>query len=376
MKNQKISFSKPDITFNDLKTVSEVIKSGWLTHGPYTKKFEDEFIKFTKSNYACTVASCTAGLHLVCLALDIGPGDEVIVPAQTHTATAHAVEYTGAKAVFADIDYITGNISIDEINKKITSRTKLIIPVHMAGLLCDMEKILKIAKNKNLQVLEDCAHALGTRKKKIHAGNFGIAGSFSFYPTKQITTGEGGMVVCNDQKLFKKIKNLKQFGIDTPIHKRKKPGLYDVTDLGYNYRMTDFQAALGHAQIKRYSKNLKIRLRNAKHYSELLGRSGDKINFSNFNKDCSYFMFQILLKNNSFREKAVKALKENNIGFGIQYARPVPHMNFYKKKYKINKSQFPNAQRYSNNVISLPCHSGLGLKEIGKICNVIIKSIL
>lgn len=375
MKNNKIPFSKPDITLNDLRTVSKVIKSGWLTHGPYTKMFEDEFIKFTKSNYATTVGSCTAGLHLVCLALDIGPGDEVIVPAQTHTATAHAVEYTGAKAVFADIDYITGNISLDEINKKITSRTKLIIPVHMAGLLCDMDRILKIAKNKNLQVLEDCAHALGTRKKKIHAGNFGIAGSFSFYPTKQITTGEGGMVICNDKKFLAKIKKLKQFGIDTPIHKRKKPGLYDVTDLGYNYRMTDFQAALGHAQIKRYSKNFKIRLRNAKHYTKLLGNNGDKINFCNFSKNCSYFMFQILLKNNSFREKVIKILKKNNIGFGIQYARPVPYMEFYKKKYKINKSEFPNALRYSDNVISLPSHSGLSLKEIEKICSTVIKSL-
>ena len=183
------------------------------------------------------------------------------------------------------------------------------------------------------------------------------------------------MVICNDKKFLAKIKKLKQFGIDTPIHKRKKPGLYDVTDLGYNYRMTDFQAALGHAQIKRYSKNFKIRLRNAKHYTKLLGNNGDKINFCNFSKNCSYFMFQILLKNNSFREKVIKILKKNNMGFGIQYARPVPYMEFYKKKYKINKSEFPNALRYSDNVISLPSHSGLSLKEIEKICSTVIKSL-
>jgi perosamine synthetase len=373
MKNKKIPFSKPDILPKDLSSVSKVIKSGWLTHGPFTSMFEEEFAKLTKSNYATTVGSCTAGLHLACLALDIGAGDEVIVPAQTHTATAHAVEYTGAKAVFADIDYYTGNISIKEILKKITSRTKLIIPVHMAGLICEIREIIKIAKNRNIQVLEDCAHALGSKINNVHAGNFGIAGSFSFYPTKQITTGEGGMVISNDKKFLSKVKKLKQFGIDTPIHKRKKPGLYDVTDLGFNYRMTDFQAALGLGQIRRYEKNLFLRKRNAELYSKNL--KGNKyLDVLDYNKNCSYFIFQILSKSSIIRNKIIKKLKSNNIGFGIHYATPVPLLNYYKKKYNYKANQFLNSYLYSNNVLSLPTHSGLSKNDIHLICKTIIDS--
>ena len=194
---------------------------GWLAHGYYSSKFEEEFKKFTKSKYAITLSSCTAGLHLSCMALGIKKGDEVIVPAQTHAATAHSVEYTGAKAVFADIDYSNGNISLNDIEKKINKRTKAIIPVHMAGKSCDMNGLLKIAKKYKLKIIEDCAHALGSHYGGKHLGNFGSTGSFSFYPTKQITTGEGGMLVTNDLKLFNKINKLKAFGIDTPPQLRK-----------------------------------------------------------------------------------------------------------------------------------------------------------
>ena len=159
------------------------------------------------------------------MALGIKKGDEVIVPAQTHAATAHSVEYTGAKAVFADIDYSNGNISLNDIEKKINKRTKAIIPVHMAGKSCDMNGLLKIAKKYKLKIIEDCAHALGSHYGGKHLGNFGSTGSFSFYPTKQITTGEGGMLVTNDLKLFNKINKLKAFGIDTPPQLRKKPGI-------------------------------------------------------------------------------------------------------------------------------------------------------
>ena len=248
-----IKFSIPNIQTSDIKTVSKIIKSGWLTHGKYTTLFEKEFKKFTKSKYAISVSSCTAGLHLSCLASGFKKGDEIIVPAQTHTATAHAVEYTGARAIFADIDFKTGNINLENIKKKITKNTKGLIIVHMAGYPCDVEKIRSFC-SKKIILLEDCAHAVGTKVKNKHVGNFGISGSFSFYPTKQITTGEGGMVITNDFNFYKKIKKLKAFGIDKDIKDRKKQGDYDVKSLGFNYRMTDFQAALGYKQIKQYKK--------------------------------------------------------------------------------------------------------------------------
>ena len=199
-----IKFSIPNIQTSDIKTVSKIIKSGWLTHGKYTTLFEKEFKKFTKSKYAISVSSCTAGLHLSCLASGFKKGDEIIVPAQTHTATAHAVEYTGARAIFADIDFKTGNINLENIKKKITKNTKGLIIVHMAGYPCDVEKIRSFCSKKKIILLEDCAHAVGTKVKNKHVGNFGISGSFSFYPTKQITTGEGGMVITNDLIFIKK----------------------------------------------------------------------------------------------------------------------------------------------------------------------------
>ena len=257
-----IPFSSPDINEQDIESVAKVIKSGWLTHGNYSELLETLFCQYTGAKYATTVSNCTAGLHLSCLAAGFSKGDEVIVPAQTHVATAHAVEYTGAKPVFIDVDSITGNIKWELINSKLSKNTKGIITVHMAGHPCNMSEIKKICNRNDIQLIEDCAHAIGTVYKDKHVGNFGKAGCFSFYPTKQITTGEGGVVISNDRKFIEKIKSLKAFGIDTPLKLRKKPGIYDVKDLGYNYRMTDFQAALGAGQIERYAENLKKRKSN------------------------------------------------------------------------------------------------------------------
>ena len=260
---KEIKFSISNISNQDNKVIQKILKSGWLTHGKYTRLFEKEFCKFTKAKYAVSVSSCTAGLHLSCIAAGFKKGDEVIVPAQTHTATAHAVEYTGAKVIFVDVESLTGNIDTEKILKKITKKTKGIIIVHMAGYPCNVQRILKICKKKNLKLIEDCAHGLGTYVKKKHVGNYGKSGSFSFYPTKQITTGEGGAVITNDKNFYYKIKKLKAFGIDKDIKDRKKQGDYDVKSLGFNYRMTDFQAALGFNQVKNNTINF-LNLRNKK----------------------------------------------------------------------------------------------------------------
>ena len=268
-----IPFHKPNIpeSLDSINTSS--IKSGWLTHGKYTALFENEIKKFTKAKYCLTVSSCTAGLHISCLASNFKKNDEVIVPSLTHTATAHAVEYTGAKAVFADVDLLSGNITLENIKSKISSKTKGVILVHMAGVPCDLEKIIKFCNKKKITIIEDCAHALGTKYKRKHVGTFGISGSFSFYPTKQITTGEGGAIITNNFNFYKRLKKLKAFGIDKDIKERKKVGDYDVKDLGYNYRMTDFQAALGYNQIKKYNLNLKKRKVIAKRYIKNLTKN-------------------------------------------------------------------------------------------------------
>ena len=366
MKN--IKFSKKEIKNKDLNNVVSVIRSGWLTHGKFTKLFEKNFSLFTKSKYCISVSSCTAGLHLSCLAAGFSKGDEIIVPAMTHTATAHAVEYTGAKAVFADVEAISGNLNLDNIKKKINYKTKGIILVHMAGLPCNLKPIVDFCKKKKLTLLEDCAHALGTTYQNKHVGNFGKTGCFSFYPTKQITTGEGGMVTTNDKTIFDKIKKLKAFGIDTDVSERKVVGDYDVKSLGFNYRMTDFQAALGYGQITSYKKNLAKRVAIAKRYIKNFSKS-KKIIYTPFSKDNSYFIFQIFCQN---RNKILEELKNKKIGVSVHYMKPIPKMTYYKDKYKISSKYYSKASQYADTNISLPVYPSLKMEDVDYISKIII----
>ena len=367
-----IPFSAPDINDDDLKAVESVIRSGWLAHGKYSERLEELFCEYTGAEYATTVSNCTAGLHLSCLTAGFGPGDEVIVPAQTHTATAHAVEFTGAKAVFADVNPLSGNLLLNELEAKLSSATKGMIPVHMAGHPCAMKEISEFCDAHTLVLIEDCAHAIGTMTNGKHAGNNGITGCFSFYPTKQITTGEGGVVISNDEGVIEKVKKLKAFGINTPPELRTKPGVYDVKSLGYNYRMTDFQAALGVGQMERYAENVAGRRKNAELYCELL-KNRNGISFTEYSDDHSYFLFQIILDNSVDRDKVLLGLKENGIGVSIHYATPVPLMSYYKNKYGYRIEDFPNAVHYGDQSISLPVHAMLSGKDVEHVCNTLIK---
>ena len=364
---KKVQFSKQNILPSDIKEVSKIIKSGWLTHGKYTDLFEKELKKYTKAKYSILVSSCTAGLHLSCLAMNFKKGDEVIVPDMTHTATAHAIEYTGAKAVFSDVDPVTGNTNLSFIKKKITKKTKGIILVHMSGIPCQIKEIAEFCKKKKIKLIEDCAHALGSIYKKKHVGNYGQTGCFSFYPTKQIATGEGGAVITNDKEIFSKIKKLKAFGIDKDLNERKKAGVYDVKCLGYNYRMTDFQAALGFLQLKRYKKNLLVRKQIAKKYNKLLSKTKN-IKFPKYSKDNSYFIFPILCRN---RDSVVNFLKKNKIFTSIHYATPLSKMSYYKKKYNLKLDFNKNSSIYAKSNISLPNYPKLSNLEVEYICSKI-----
>ena len=364
-----VKFSKPNIFSSDLDLVKKTIKSGWLTHGKNTTLFEEKFRKFTNSKYAVTVSSCTAALHLSCLALGLKKGDEVIVPAMSHTATSHAVEYTGAKTIFVDIDFSTGNIDPEKIVNKITKKTKAIIIVHMAGLACQINLIQKICKKYKIKLIEDCAHSVGTRFKSTHVGNFGISGCFSFYPTKQITTGEGGMVVTNSKNFYNKIKKLKAFGIDKDINQRKKQGTYNVVSLGFNYRLTDFQSALGLKQILNYKENLKKRHLLAKNYTRSL-KDIKEIKCMPYSLNCSFFVFQIFCKD---RDTLLKEFKNKKIGVSIHYATPLPLMTYYKNKYNLKNTIFKKAKNYADTNISLPIYPLLKFKELNKIVKVIKK---
>ena len=358
-----IPFSKHSVPNEVKKIFEEILKTGWFTHGKYTNLFEKEFKKFTKAKYCTVVSSCTAGLHLSLLALDLKKNSEILVPAMSHTATAHAAEYAGLKVKFLDVNRTTGNIEYENIKKNISKKTKAVMVVHMNGNSCEMKKIKAICDKKKISLIEDCAHGLGTFYQGRHVGNFGVAGSFSFYPTKQITTGEGGVVITNNKKIFKKIKKLKAFGIDKDIKDRKLPGKYDVKMLGFNYRMTELHAAMGLLQLKKYKSFLKKRKELAKRYI---------LNFKNFshlrhaiyNKESSFFIFPILTKS---RDRLLKHLIKKKIGVSIHYAKSLPFMSYYKKKYKTSNNKFKNSINYADSNISLPVYPKLTIRNVDKI---------
>lgn len=376
-----IPFGKPIVNSKEINLVNKVIKSGKYVHGKITEEFEKVFKKFTKSKYAITVSSCTAGMHLFYLSKGIKKGDEIILPAQTHVATGHAIELVGAKPIFIDSEPETGNIDINQIEKKITKKTKAIVVVHFLGIPVDMTKIKKIAKKNNLLILEDCALALGSKVNGKHVGLFGDAGVFSFYPVKHITTAEGGMVITNDKKLFDTIKSKKAFGVDKNYNQRNYPGMYDVKELGLNYRMSEIHASLGVEQMKKITKFLKIRERNfnflknsLKIFShfKILSNSNKKLTSSNY---CMSLVLNNKVKR--FRTKIINLINSSGIGTSIYYPKPVPMMKYYKKKYNFKNKYFFNAQTISQNSISIPVGPQISFKKIKymkkKIENIFLK---
>jgi perosamine synthetase len=371
----KIPFGLPLIGKEEKNIVNKVLSQPILAHGKQTSEFETNFKKFTNANYALSTSSCTAGMHLFYMAVGIKKGDEIILPAQTHVATAHAIEAVGAKPIFVDSILSTGNIDVNKLKNAITKKTKVITVVHYVGIPANMIEVCKIAKKYGLYVLEDCALSLGAKINNIHTGLWGDAGVFSFYPVKHITTGEGGMIISKNSKLKKKIISLKSLGINKNFLDRKTPGLYDCKSFGLNLRMSEINSAIGKIQIKKIPKILKSREENFKYLKSKLESLNENIQvIQNQNKFfiSSNYCLIILFKEKklySNRQKIIKFLNKVGIGTSIYYPHPVSHMFFYKKKYNINQKLFINAQEISNNSISLPVGPHLNKKKLDYIYN-------
>jgi perosamine synthetase len=375
----KIPFGKPILGKKEKEIVRKVLESGTLVHGPISLEFEKLFKNYTGAKDAITVSSCTAGMHLFYFTLGIGKGDEVIIPAQTHVATAHAVELTGAKPIFVDSENLTGNINISEIEKKITKKTKAITVVHYLGNPVDMIKVKKLAKKFKLLLLEDCALAIGATINKKHVGLFGDAGFFSFYPVKHITTGEGGMIILNNKKYSKILRKKKAFGYDKSLDQRVYPGLYDVDNLGFNYRMSEIHASIGTIQIKKIKEFLKIRSFNFKFLeSEILKIKNISIvpNLNTFLKG-SFYCLSILLskKISKKRFNIINELKKVGIGSSIYYPNPIPRLKYYKMKYKIKPTSYKIASKFSDQIICLPIGPHVSPKEIKFMSKSLLKII-
>jgi dTDP-4-amino-4,6-dideoxygalactose transaminase len=376
---RNIPFGRPMIGDEEKKAVQQVLEGTILVHGPKAKEFEKSFADFTGAKFAVSLSSCTAGLHLSYFYLGIGSGDEVIVPSQSHTATVHAVEFTGAKPIFVDSEIKTGNIDIEQIEKKITEKSKAISVVHYLGMPVDMEKVMMIADKYKLFVVEDCALAIGSYFKNKHVGLYGDVGCFSFYPVKHITTGEGGMLITNNEKIATQISLQKAFGYDKNIGERTIPGYYDVNQLGYNYRMSEIHSAIGVEQMKKVSSFLKIRKENYDALTQSLQEIDEITLLDSTNGDfqSSYYCHSIILKEEivSRRFEIVNFLKQNGIGTSIYYPKPIPHFTYYKKKYGFSDNSFPNASKISYSSIALPVGPHLNNDDMIYIINTIKKAI-
>lgn len=338
--------------------VLDVLLSPQLVHGPRIVSFEHGFETMLGSNaHATSVSSCTAGLHLIYLHIGLGPGDEVIVPAETHVATAHAVEVTGARPVFVDCD-ASGNIDVTQIPQAITERTRAICVVHYPGLPVDVNAVNAIAQPLGIFVVEDCALAIGASLDGVACGLLGDAGSFSFYPVKHMTTGEGGMVVSRHADVIASIASLKAFGYDRSPDARKVPGVYDIARLGINYRMNEIGAAIGLVQLGRVQEFDAHRRANAHELRQSLQDVGGLTLLPDGDDrriHANYCLVAVLDADAGFdRDATLLRLKERGIGTSVYYPVALPLSKFYSKKYGYSSDQFPNAQRISNSSIALP----------------------
>jgi len=376
---RNIPFGKPMIGENEKRAVADVLNGPILVHGPKAKEFEEKFAGYAGSPHAVSVSSCTAALHLAYFDLGIGQGDEVIVPAQTHIATAHAVEFTGARPVFVDAEIKTGNIDVDQIEDAVTGSTKAISVVHFLGMSVDMDSVNAIAGKHDLFVVEDCALAIGTYYKGVHAGLLGDVGCFSFYPVKHMTTAEGGMLITRHGDLASRIQHKKAFGVDRHMGERKIPGIYDVTMLGFNYRLNEIQAALGIEQLKRMNDFLKKRKDNYEALSKGLEEIDEIEQFQSSHDEyqSSYFCLSVRLKDSMSekRYEIVSSLKRNGVGTSVYYPKPVPHMTYFKEKYGFSETSFPEAKKISYSSIALPVGPHLGIEDMDYIENTLKNAI-
>ena len=376
-----IPFGKPVIGNEEINAVARVLNGSILTHGPLVKEFEATFARYAGAQYAIAVSSCTAALHLAYICLGLKPGDEVIVPAETHVATAHAVELVGAKAVFVDAERNTGNIDIDQVETHINKRTRAISIVHYLGMPVNMHRIVEIAKKYNLFVVEDCALAIGTYLDGVHAGLYGDVGCFSFYPIKHITTAEGGMVLAKDREVAQKISKQRAFGIDRNIvSERNIPGIYDVQELGLNYRLNEIGAALGIEQMKQIDGFLQKRKQN---YAAITAglTTIDEVELlqsSHGGYESSCYCQAMILKEplSEKRFELVNYLKQHGIGTSVYYPRPVPHMAYYKDKYGFSDDSFRVASRISENSIALPVGPHVNSEDIDYMIATIKDAIM
>lgn len=360
----KISLSTPYLDDKETEAIKAVLKSGWLTEGPKNKEFEEKFAKFIGTKHAITLNSCASALFAVVKILNIK--GEVILPSFTHMASANAIVTAGAKPVFADVEWKSCNIDPKDIQKKITKKTQAIMPVHFAGQSCQMLKIMALAKKYRLKIIEDSAEAIGAEYGGKKTGSYGT-GCFSFFPTKNLTTGEGGMITTDDPVLAKKIRTLIAHGVATSAFERQKsekPWLREAVLPGYNFRMSNVLAALGVEQLKKINRMNSLRRKHAKYLSSHLRKiKGIEVPFEENHSKHVYQMYTIKV-NPKIRDALVINLRKKGIGASVHFDPPVHLQPFYKKTYGYKKGDLPVTEKLSSSIVTLPMYPGLTRKDL------------
>jgi dTDP-4-amino-4,6-dideoxygalactose transaminase len=364
-KEKFLVFGAPSIEDEEVQEVVSSMKSGWLGTGPKVARFESDFAKFKSVKNSVAVNSCTAALHLSLLAAGLKPGDEVITTPMTFCATINAIIHSGATPILADVDPTTMNINPIEIEKKITTKTRAILPVHFAGLPCAMDDICDIAQRHNLKIIEDCAHAIETEYKGRKAGTFGHFGCFSFYVTKNVVTGEGGMVLSLRDEDSARIKMLALHGMSKDAWKRfSDEGYkhYQVVECGFKYNMMDLQAAIGIHQLARVEQNWLKRQVIWNKYNSAFVNSPITIpaKINQYTKH-SYHLYTVLIdeqKTGISRDAFLDLMTRNNIGVGVHYMS-IPEHPYYQQKYGWRSEDYPNAMKIGRQTVSLPLSAKL-----------------
>ena len=377
--DKKIKFPayEPWISDEDKKIVEKTLTQSMLTLGPQLEKFENNFCKYSKAKYAVAVSNCTAALHLSLMALGIKKDDEVIIPDLTFVADANAILACNAKPVIVDINKENFFLSISNIKKNITKKTKAIIPVHSYGQVCNIEEILDVAKDNNLKVIEDCAHAVGTFHKSKHVGTLGNTGCFSFYPTKNITTAEGGMVITNSEKIAEKVRQLRNHGMTKSLKSRyssEYPWIFDIKQPGYNYRLDEIRAALGITQLKRIKKINELRKKASSYYNKNLQNIPGIILPDIVNdKTHSYHLYTIRVTKpyKLSRNQLFKKLKDNGIRTTV-YWMPIHKYTAYRKFVKTSNTL--NTTKIYDEILALPLFPNISKKHQDAVIKV-IKSV-
>ena len=364
----RVPLADLDMGTEEELAVLEVLRSRWLSMGAVTKLFEQEFAAFIGAKHTLAVTNATAALHLACLAVGIGPGDEVIIPSLTFVATANAVSYTGATPVFADVESFDWlNISPSSIEACITAKTRAILVVHYAGFACDMPAIMEIANRHNLIVLEDSAHAIGSKLETRTLGTWGAVGCFSFFSNKNMTTGEGGMLATDDDALADRLRILRSHGMTSLSWDRHKghASTYDVVDLGYNYRIDEMRSALGRVQLIKLPGSNGRRRELTVFYRELLSELTPQIQmpFVEERGNSCYHILPVLLPSGIDRGKFMEGMKMRGIQTSNHYP-PIHHFQIYEKDWLSRGNLLPITEDIAFRQVTLPLYGTMQREQV------------